>query len=350
MVNFCRSCFQPLKIHDQGFFSIFYSENNDKLKETLTKLYFKQVSSDHYITSYQSKTVLKEYLSFIHYELNDNLKNFNGAIHKTEIPNSFGSYSLQTIYEHTFHEKTVNIIKSGEFTSFLQPIIKMDTGDIYGYESLLRVKDYSIYPSQLFEVARKTEMHSILDKKARETAIQARPGAIPEGIKSFINFLPSTIYNPQHCLKHTFSIVEKYSVNPHDLVFEVVETEKIHDINHLKSILKTYREHGMKVALDDVGAGYSTLDMLSKLQPDYIKIDRQYIQDCHLNKDNQTFLLDVLYLAKELGIVVLGEGIEKKEEYHYLKEIGIDLGQGYYIGKPSPKPSLLVYETEAKII
>ncbi len=345
MVNYCRSCFQPLKIYNQGFLSIFPS-NHDKLTKTLTKLYFKQVNINHFIHAFESKSALKEFLSFIHYELGNTLEEFKGVIHKEEVPGLFERYSLQTIYEHTFHENTVNIIKNGEFISYLQPIINMDSGDIYGYESLLRVKDQSIFPSQLFEVARKTEMHSILDKKAREIAIESRTNRIPQGIKSFINFLPSTIYNPAHCLKHTFQIVEKYNVDPYDLVFEVVETEKIHDVQHLKSILETYREHGMKVALDDVGAGYSTLDMLSKLRPDYIKIDRKYIQDCHMNKDNQTFLLGVMNLAKDLGITVLGEGIETKEEFQYLKEIGIDLAQGYFIGKPSPNPSLLLFDKE----
>lgn len=335
----CRSCFQPLTIHKRGYISI-YNPGNEKLTEVLLKLHFQEISSSHFRIQYETKAELKEYLSFINTEVAD-VKKIIGSIHQKELPSQFEVYSFDTLYEHTFHEKYVNLIKNGNFISFLQPIVKMKNDELFGYESLLRSKDQSFYPSQLFEIARKTEMHSILDKKAREVAIKTRTNKIPSGIKSFINFLPSTIYNPEHCLKHTFKIVEKYNVNPNDLVFEVVETEKIHDVDHLKTILETYRAHGMKVALDDVGAGYSTLDMLSKLQPDYIKIDRQYIQDCHTNKDNQVFLQNVIHLSKELNIVVLAEGIEQKEEYEYLKNIEVTLAQGYYIGKPSPNPVLL---------
>jgi EAL domain-containing protein (putative c-di-GMP-specific phosphodiesterase class I) len=89
-------------------------------------------------------------------------------------------------------------------------------------------------PGKLFEVATKTGLHSLLDQRAREVAVKARVGKVPAGTKSFINFLPSTIYNPDFCLQHTFKIVEKYQINPEDLVFEVVETEKIVNIGHLK--------------------------------------------------------------------------------------------------------------------
>ncbi|WP_273131295.1 EAL domain-containing protein [Metabacillus sp. HB246100] len=337
-MDHCKSCFQPLTIHNSGYFSILLNEHT-KLEEVLTKLYFQKKENICFTKQYHDKSELKELLSFIRCELGD-LSSYKGAISVERNETNTEFLSLHTIYEHTFHEKTVNLIKYGQFESYLQPILNVATGEIYGYEALLRAKDQSIFPSQLFEVARKTEMHSMLDKKAREVALYAKSKKIPKGVKVFINFLPSTIYNPNHCLKHTFELVEKFNIDPRDLVFEVVETEKIENISHLKSIFQTYRSHGMKVALDDVGAGYSTLDMLTKLRPDYIKVDRQYITDCHLNKESQTFLQGVITLAKELHITVLAEGIEQEQEYEYLKNQGISLAQGYYIGKPSPTPLL----------
>lgn len=118
----------------------------------------------------------------------------------------------------------------------------------------------------------------------------------------------------------------------------MVETEKIIDIEHLKNVFATYKRSGMKVALDDVGAGFSTVDMLTLLQPDYVKIDRHYIQNCDQEKEKQHFLKEVIHIANELSIHVLAEGIERKEELDYCREIGIPLAQGYYIGKPSPNP------------
>ncbi|WP_456271760.1 EAL domain-containing protein [Bacillus sp. AK031] len=180
-------------------------------------------------------------------------------------------------------------------------------------------------------------MHSLLDQRAREAAIRCRKGNVENGIKSFINFLPSTIYNPEFCLKHTFSIVEKYKVDPSDLVFEVVETEKIVDIDHLKNVFAVYRREGMKVALDDVGSGFATLEMLGQIKPDYVKVDRSYVSHCDSIRENQAFLKEVSHISKELGIKVLAEGIERKEEFDYCKTVGIDLAQGYYIGKPEEK-------------
>lgn len=178
----------------------------------------------------------------------------------------------------------------------------------------------------------------MLDQKARRTAVKAKSEHLLEGQKIFINFLPSTIYVQEFCLKHTFQVVKEFDLNPSDLVFEVVETEKITDVAHLKSILDTYKSSGMKVALDDVGTGYSTLDMFNLLQPDYLKIDRSYVEDCHKSIENQTFLYQVMERADRIGIQVLAEGIETKEEWDWLRKLGVDYGQGYFIAKPQPYP------------
>ncbi|WP_409253481.1 EAL domain-containing protein [Bacillus sp. SCS-153A] len=234
------------------------------------------------------------------------------------------------------NRKTVEFIQSGKLISHFQPIIDLKNDILYGYESLLRSgdNDYEISPGVLFQTANETGLHSLLDQRARETAIRCRKDQLTKGIKSFINFLPSTIYNPEFCLQHTFGFVEKYDVDPADLVFEVVETEKITDVEHLKSVFEVYKREGMKVALDDVGAGFATLEMLSSLKPDYVKIDRSYIDHCDSNKASQSFLKEVTHISRELGVRVLAEGIERKEELEYCKSIGVDLAQGYYIGKP----------------
>ncbi|OES43513.1 EAL domain-containing protein [Domibacillus iocasae] len=246
---------------------------------------------------------------------------------------------LRDVAEWFSHQEVIRVIEKGQFVSFLQPIVETASGGVYGYESLLRTnEEAAIPPGRLFSTAQKLGMHSYLDKQARESAIMARKKHIQDGQKSFINFLPSTIYNPEFCLKHTFNIIEKYNVNPDDLVFEVVETEKIEDVDHLKKVLNVYKREGIKVALDDVGAGFSTIEMLEQLKPDYIKIDRSYVSFCDQDKTKQSFIQTALHTASNLGIKTLAEGIERKEEYEYCREAGIPLAQGYYFGKPSAKP------------
>nr|WP_276519632.1 EAL domain-containing protein [Bacillus infantis] len=285
---------------------------------------------------YQSLDELETKLEAICRQLGDSAKKLKAGI------SQYGTKPAQLLnaselFSRVSHREMVHTIQHGEFRSYQQPIINLKEGDrIYGYESLLRTAgSKQIPPGILFKTAEETGLMSMLDQKAREAAIKARKNIIPPGIKSFINFLPSTIYNPDFCLQHTFQIVEKYEIDPADLVFEVVETEKISDIDHLKKVLNTYKKRGMKVALDDVGAGFSTLEMLEALQPDYLKIDRSFIDRCDQRPESQQFLSKVMNIADGLGIIVLAEGIERKEELEFCRSIGADLAQGYYIGRPA---------------
>ena len=249
---------------------------------------------------------------------------------------------VKTFLSRYEEKETVNFIQNGDMTSHLQPIIDMHSNEIFGYESLLRASSpkISMSPGKLFQVATQTGLHSLLDQRAREEAIKARDGKIPPGLKSFINFLPSTIYNPDFCLQHTFRIVEKYKIDPADLVFEVVETEKIIDVDHLVTVLDRYKKEGMKVALDDVGAGFSTINMLELLKPDYVKIDRSFISFCDQDADKQKFLKETNDRAQALGIQTLAEGIERIEEFEFCKSLGYNLAQGFLVGRPAAHPSV----------
>lgn len=271
-------------------------------------------------------------------------KGLMGGIGRPEDQAPVRTAPLRDVVEWFSHQEVIRVIEKGQFVSFLQPIVETASGSVYGYESLLRTnEEAAIPPGRLFDTAQKLGMHSYLDKQARESAIVARKEHIQDGQKSFINFLPSTIYNPEFCLRHTFNIIEKYNVNPDDLVFEVVETEKIEDVDHLKKVLNVYKREGIKVALDDVGAGFSTIEMLEQLKPDYIKIDRSYVSFCDQDEEKQEFINRALHTASNLGIKTLAEGIERKEEYDYCREAGIPLAQGYFFGKPSHKPAATIH-------
>jgi EAL domain-containing protein (putative c-di-GMP-specific phosphodiesterase class I) len=257
------------------------------------------------------------------------------SISASDVPGEY--LSAEDFLNKMKYREMIQVIQKGEFASYLQPIIELENYELFAYESLLRSADpsQSLNPGELFKAASLTGFHSMLDQQARRTAIESRAAHIEKGVKSFINFLPSTIYNPEFCLKHTFNIVEKNGVKPEELVFEVVETEKIKDVNHLKSVFDVYKREGMEVALDDVGSGFATIEMLALLQPDYVKIDRSYISDCDKNIGKQQFLKGVIHTSRELGISVLAEGIERKEELAFCKEVGVKYAQGYLIGKPA---------------
>lgn len=243
--------------------------------------------------------------------------------------------SASNLLEQIANRDTIELIQHGEFESHLQPIVHLDTGERFGYEALLRSRN-NVSPGELFRAANRFGLHSKLDQRARAEAIKATYHAVAPHEKTFINFLPSTIYNPDYCLQHTFEIIDQYGLSPDRFIFEVVETEKVQDVAHLQHVFSTYKKRGMKVALDDVGAGFSTLDMLKLLEPDYVKIDRSYISFCDQDAEKRTFLKNVRQLTKSMDITILAEGIERAEEVDVCRELGFDLAQGYYFGKPSP--------------
>ncbi|MEC3885049.1 EAL domain-containing protein [Halobacillus sp. HZG1] len=332
MAKDCQYCGTSVFIPNQG--ALVFNSKHSQLGENKFPLPLTHESPDAKVYAYRSKDELR--LALVDW-LGDSALDYWVHILNTENSQSF-PISIQHLYERLQHPELAELIHAGLFESHLQPIVDMKNNRVYGYESLLRTKDLSVPPGELFSYASRSGLQSMLDQKARRTAVKAKSEHLNVGEKIFINFLPSTIYVPEFCLKHTFQIVKEFNIDPEDLVFEVVETEKIDDVEHLKSILETYKASGMKVALDDVGSGYSTLEMLSLLQPDYLKIDRSYIQNCHKDVNNQAFLFDVMERAKQLNIHVLAEGIELQEEWDWLQRIGVDFGQGYYIGKPQAVP------------
>lgn len=233
-----------------------------------------------------------------------------------------------------------DIVNNESLTAHFQPIIDMKDNRIYGYETLTRgvQEDGSLmYPDILFAKSKRNDYNFKLDRLCRESALKtAATKKVHQ--KVFINFIPTSIYDPEFCLNSTVKWAKQLEFDPSQIVFEVVETELVKDQEHLKKILQYYREKGFKIALDDVGEGYSSLNMLIELKPDIIKIDRNIISDIDRNELKQSVYKALYTLAKEHNITVLAEGIETAYELDMIKSIGVDLAQGYYFAKPSSEP------------
>ena len=233
-----------------------------------------------------------------------------------------------------------DIVNNESLTSYFQPIIDTNTLSIYGYETLTRgVKDDGslLYPNELFEKSKRNDLTFKLDRLCRESALKtAATKKINQ--KVFINFIPTAIYDPEFCLQSTEKWAKQLEFDPSQIVFEVVETEQIKDQKHLSKILEYYRSKGFQIALDDVGEGYSGLNMLIELRPDIIKVDRNIVDGIDKNQLKQSVYKALYAMAKEQDITVLAEGVETVEEFETIKEIGVDLAQGYYFAKPTSEP------------
>ncbi len=229
------------------------------------------------------------------------------------------------------------ILDNESIVTFFQPILDVPSGEIYAYECLSRgkKKDGTLMPPDvMFESARKTEMLFNLDRQCRISALK---NAKSRGItkKIFINFTPTSIYNPEFCLRDTVKTAIDLDFDLASIVFEVVESERVENITHLKNIFDFYKNMGFKVALDDVGSGYSSLNMLAELKPDIIKIDMKLVRDVDKDPVKKAIISSLVLIAKELNLLTLAEGIETESELNVIRELKIDFAQGYFIGRPS---------------
>ena len=233
------------------------------------------------------------------------------------------------------------MLRENRLSSVFHPILNCRTQEIFAYECLMRgqVEGKTVFPGQIIEVAKAAGLLFQMDLAARRAAIT---GAAHFGLqtKIFINFTPTAIYDPVNCLKSTVETVDAVGLRRDQVVFEVIESEQVNRVADLNNILDYYRNNGFQVALDDVGAGYSSLNLLARLRPDYIKLDRDLITDIHQEPVKATIAHKLLETAHELGMATVAEGIEQKEEYQWLCEHGADYVQGYLFARPASPPPI----------
>lgn len=212
-----------------------------------------------------------------------------------------------------------------------QPIVRASTRQIVSYEALARgpagegflfVKE-QINDSNLYH----------FDQSCRVKAIAL---ATQLGITTDlnINFSPNAVYRPELCIRTTLAAAREHGFPLEKIHFEVTESEEVREKSHLAGIIDAYKKLGFTTAIDDFGAGYSGLNLLAEFQPDYIKIDRVLIDYIDEKPVKQAIISGVLHTCKMLGIDVLAEGVERREEYEWLCDAGVDLFQGYYFARP----------------
>lgn len=254
---------------------------------------------------------------------------------------TFGkTLSLLKVYRMIKSKDLIYILNNKKLKTYFQPIVDIRKNEIFAYECLSRGirEDGSLMGSHLiFKTASKNDLLYYLDREARETALT---NALANNIskKIFINFVPTSIYNPETCLQDTLDWVNKLGLDPYNIVFEVIETENIVDIDYLKTFLDEYRKKGFEIALDDIGSGYSSLSLLADLKPDYVKVDMGIIRNINDNPFKQTIFKALAFIAKQNNIKLLAEGVETKKELDFCISEGVDFVQGFYFSKPTIIP------------
>ncbi|MDX9702389.1 MAG: EAL domain-containing protein [Candidatus Auribacterota bacterium] len=231
-----------------------------------------------------------------------------------------------------------SIVTHKKISTLYQPILDLKNKQIIGYEALNRgPKGEFENPDFLFRLAYENNAVWALDRLCR---IQAFRGIkkLRDSENIFINVEPSTFEDPHFFTRETLTEMKNAGVTPEQVVLELTERKAIEDFESFKTILKTFKESGFKVAIDDMGAGYSGLQMLSELLPDYIdfiKIDMSLIRDIDQHNYKQQIISFMLNLTQNIPTSIIVEGIETIDELKTVHQLGIQFAQGFLLASPS---------------
>jgi EAL domain-containing protein (putative c-di-GMP-specific phosphodiesterase class I) len=236
----------------------------------------------------------------------------------------------------------VGLLAEAELYPVYQPVVDLADGRTTGYEALLRgrVDGREVGGGDLFFLAAAAGWGDRLDRFAREAAIAgAAPWLGPADL--FVNSSPEAVYRPEVCLAGTEQAVRDAGLAPAQLVFEVVEAHAARDRGHLLAVLEHHRAQGWRVALDDVGVGWSSLALVSALRPDVVKLDKALVNRLD-SAAARAVVGGLVELAHSLGAVVVAEGVETQARADQARQLGVDLGQGWLFGRPArPAAELL---------
>ncbi len=228
-----------------------------------------------------------------------------------------------------------------------QPIVRLADRSVVAHEALLRgvVDGREVGGGDLFFLAQAAGWLDRLDRTARESAISGAGGWLGDAYLH-VNVDPASILRPQVCLAGAERAAHDAGIAPDRLVFEVVESHAVTDRGHLFSVLEHLRSLGWRVALDDVGAGWSSRSLLAAVRPDVVKLDKRLVQE--LPDDGaRAVLRAVTELAHRFGAVVVAEGVESEAIAAEVTALGVDLGQGWLFGRPV-RPEAPVQEEETR--
>lgn len=211
-----------------------------------------------------------------------------------------------------------------------QPIVHYPTRSIMGYEALIRSDEPALrFPNLLFDAAHRLEQLDELGRRIRRLAVAGFAHA-PSDWRLFVNLTAQDLHDPD--LYDPDAPLSKMSER---VVLEISEQARVGD--DVAVSLRRLRAMGFRAAVDDLGAGYAGLNSVALLEPEVIKLDMALVRDIHESVIKQRLVRSLVVLARDMGMEVIGEGVEVDAERHALAELGCDVLQGYFIARPGPE-------------
>ena len=216
-----------------------------------------------------------------------------------------------------------------------QPIVNVETGNVYAYEALVRGPNGEGAATVLSQVTEANRYSFDQNCRVQAITLASRLGLVETGASLSINFLPNAVYSPAACIQLTLKTARDLKFPMDRLIFEVTEGEQVSDPQHLQNIAREYQRHGFQVALDDFGAGFANLNLLAELECSIVKLDMALTRNLHRRPRAEAIVRSATRLCRELGITAIAEGVETVQEFSLLRDCGLRLMQGYLLAKPA---------------
>jgi diguanylate cyclase (GGDEF)-like protein/PAS domain S-box-containing protein len=256
------------------------------------------------------------------------------------------------VFDHTMHASAVNLLQietdlrkameKEQFYLLYQPIVSLDNFRLCGFEALVRWHHPErglISPLDFIPIAEETgQIISIGEWALFEACRQMRAWEkrYPEASPIFMSVnLSGKQFNHPSLIAQVRNAVTKTGLSPRRLKLEITESAVMENIDTATDMLRQLRELGVQLAIDDFGTGYSSLSYLHRFPIDTLKIDRSFVTRMSENNENVEIVRTVVMLAQVLGMDVVAEGVETKEELKILRDLKCEYGQGYYFSRPS---------------
>ncbi|MFY9477513.1 MAG: GGDEF domain-containing protein [Aquabacterium sp.] len=240
------------------------------------------------------------------------------------------------------HGSVASILADRSLHMHFQPIVRLGDGTLFGHEALVRGPENTVlqWPDTLFAQAQEQGLSLALEEACLRTAVTSWTPLRAPG-KLFINLSAEALMHILRCesLQRRITALRRFGLSPSAVVIELTEHERVRDLPALIDAVRPLRAHGVQLALDDFGDGRSSLRLWSELQPDYVKIDKYFARDVAHQADKVQTMRALVRIAETMGTTMVAEGIETADDLKAVRDLGIQLGQGYFLGRPQPEPA-----------
>lgn len=211
-----------------------------------------------------------------------------------------------------------------------QPVIRTEESEVFAYEALVRSNHPELKtPGLLFQAAERLDRVVELEGRVRELT-SLRMEELPAEVCVMVNIHPRSLTD-----KDLYSSSCALFQHRRRVIFEITERDKLHEVADAVEGLTTLRELGYRVAVDDLGAGYSGLNTFALIRPDIVKFDMELVRNIQESTMKCDLVRVIVTFCKEMGILTVAEGIETGEEFETVRDLGCDLLQGFFIARPA---------------